>query len=184
MENKELIQTGLQNVKRGLDRTLDTLTPAELKWQPRSDANSIALILFHMIRAEDSSIQSMIQGKPQLWESDKWYQKLNKASTDSGSHYTAEQVAGFVIDFKESMAYGEAVRKQTLGYFEKIKPEDFDKKLNLPPMPPPPAGAPPAPPRPAFNFTVGTMLLMLVTHLSQHAGEISYLRGLQRGMNK
>lgn len=181
MENKELILTGLQNVKRGLDRTLDTLTPEELKWHPRSDANSIAIILFHMIRAEDSSIHTMIQGKLQLWESEQWYQKLNKSSTDSGSRYTAEQVAGFAIDVKELMAYGEALRKQTLGYLETIKPEDFDKKLNLPPMPPPPAGAPP---RPAFNFTVGTMLLMLVTHLSQHAGEISYLRGLYRGLNK
>jgi hypothetical protein len=183
MENKELILNGLQNVKRGLDRTLSTLTPEELNWHPRSDANSIAIILFHMIRAEDST-QSMVQSKPQLWETEKWYQKLNKASTDSGSRYTAEQVAGFSIDVKELMAYAEALRKQTLEYLDKIRPEDFDKKLNLPPMPPPPAGAPPAPPRPAFNFTVGTMLLMLVTHLSQHAGEISYLRGLYRGLNK
>jgi len=28
------------------------------------------------------------------------------------------------------------------------------------------------------------MLLMTVTHSAQHAGEISYLRGLQRGMDK
>jgi hypothetical protein len=28
------------------------------------------------------------------------------------------------------------------------------------------------------------MLLMTITHLAQHAGEISYLCGLQRGMDK
>ena len=53
MEMNELIQNGLENSKRVIDRTLDGLTPAELKWQPRPDANSIGLILFHCIRSED-----------------------------------------------------------------------------------------------------------------------------------
>jgi hypothetical protein len=186
MEMKEFIQNGLGNVKRGFNRTLDGLTPAELKWQPRPDANSIGLILFHSIRVEDSSIH-MLQGIPQLWESEKWYQKLHKVIDDGGAHYTAEQVAAFVVpDLKELLAYAEAVRKDTLEYLIGLKPEDFDKNINIPRPPAPmtmPAGQP-APPRPAFNFTVGLMLLMLVTHLSQHAGEISYIRGLQRGMDK
>jgi len=41
MEMNELIQNGLENEKRVIDRTLDGLTPAELKWQPRPDANSM-----------------------------------------------------------------------------------------------------------------------------------------------
>ena len=97
MDTIEFIQTGLANTKRILDRTLDGLTPAELKWQPRPDANSIGLILFHMIRTEDFFVQSLLQGKPQLWESEKWYQKFSKTTSDSGSHYTAEQVAAFIV---------------------------------------------------------------------------------------
>ena len=53
MEMNELIQNGLENSKRVIDRTLESLTPAELKWQPRPDANSIGLILFHCIRSEE-----------------------------------------------------------------------------------------------------------------------------------
>jgi uncharacterized damage-inducible protein DinB len=56
MEAVEIIQSGLANTKRVIDRTLDGLTADELKWQPRSDANSIGLILFHMARSEDSFI--------------------------------------------------------------------------------------------------------------------------------
>jgi hypothetical protein len=87
---------------------------------------------------------------------------------------------------KELFAYAEAVRKDTLEYLKGLKPEDFDKKVN---MPPPPArmavqAGRPAPPWPPFNPVVGSILLMLVTHLSQHVGEISYIRGLQRGMDK
>jgi len=186
MEMKEFIQNGLENIKRLFDRTLDGLTPEELKWQPRSDANSIGLILFHSIRSEDSSIHRL-QDKPQLWESEKWYQKFNKAIDDGGAHYAAEQVAAFVVpDMKDVTAYAEAVRKDTLEYLKGLKQKDFDKKVNLPPPPASmamPAGRP-NPPRPPFNPIVGSMLLMLMTHLSEHAGEISYIRGLQRGMDK
>jgi len=87
---------------------------------------------------------------------------------------------------KDLMAYAEAVRKQTLKYLKGLIPEDFDKKVDMPPPPArmvTPSGSP-APSRPTFNLTVGLMLLMLVTHLSQHVGEISYIRGLQRGIDK
>ena len=33
-------------------------------------------------------------------------------------------------------------------------------------------------------FAVGAMLFFSVLHIDQHAGEISYLRGLKRGMDK
>jgi hypothetical protein len=190
METKELIQFGLANIKRALDRTMDGLTPAEVKWQPKPDANSIGLIFFDIARSEDSSIQSRLRGKPQLWESEMWYQKLGKDAKDTGGHYTAEQVAAFVVpDLKNLLGYAEAVRKQTLEYLKDLTSTDFDKKVNLPPMGPPPtampAGTPTQPiPPPYRDMTVGSMLMMNVTHFAQHAGEISYLRGLQRGMNK
>jgi hypothetical protein len=189
METKELIPIGLANVKRLLDRTLDGLTPAEIKWQPRPDANSIGIILFDIARSEDASIQSRLRGKPQLWESEKWYQKLNKKADDSGGHYTAEQVAAFVVpDLKDLLGYAEAVRKQTLEYLKDLTPGQLDQKVELPPMGPPPtatvAGTPNQARMPPREMTVGSMLMMNVTHLAQHAGEISYLRGLQRGMNK
>ena len=185
MEMNELIQNGLENSKSVIDRTLDGLAPAELKWQPRPDANSIGLILFHCIRSEDRLIH-ILQGKPQFWESEKLYQKFNKTIEDGGAHYTAEQVAAFVVpDVKDLLTYSEMVRKNTLEYLKGLKPKDFDKKVNLPPPPTPiviPAGRP-IPMRP-FNPIVGSMLVHEVTELAGHAGEISYIRGLQRGMDK
>jgi hypothetical protein len=189
MEAKILIQTGLENVKGSIERTLEGLTPAELKWQPRPDANSIGLILFHIARSEDSFIQSLLQGKSQLWESGKWYQKLNKAIDDRGAHYTAEQVVTFTVpEIKDLLGYMEAVHKLSLGYLKTLTADKLDEKVNLPPMGPPPKAAPgekAAPPRrPPFEPTVGTMLLLTIIHAAQHAGEISYLRGLKRGMDK
>lgn len=186
MEMQELIQHGLDNAKRVLDRKLEGLTAAELKWQPRPDANSIGLILFHVIRVEDIIVQR-IQDKPQLWESEKWYQIFGKTAEDSGAHYTAQQVTAFIVpDLKELLAYAVTVRKYTLEYLKQLKPKDFDRKVNLPP---PPASVittsgSAISPRPPVNPVVGSELMHLVTELSGHAGEISYIRGLQRGMDK
>ena len=188
MEVKELIQIGLANVKRTTDRAVDGLTPAEIKWQPKPDANSIGIILFDIARSEDSAVQARLQSKPQLWESQKWYQKLGKSVSDPGGHYTAEQVNAFVVpDLAQLTAYAEAVRAQTLEYMKGLTLADLDKKVVMPPMGPPPGAVPAgtAPrPSPYRDMTVGSMLMMNVTHFAQHAGEISYLRGLQRGINK
>jgi uncharacterized damage-inducible protein DinB len=175
MEAKELITAGLENVQRTVDRTLEGLTRDELSWHPRPDANSIGLILFHMVRSEDSFVNRTIQGKPQLWETGKWHDKLKKGLEDGGAHYTAEQVAGFVVpEMKALLEYAGAVRKQTLDYLAKLTPEALDREVIMPQMGPVK--------RPPSN--VGKVLMMNVTHLSGHAGEISYLRGLKRGMDK
>ncbi len=184
MDVKQLIINGLDNAKRMTDKALDGLTSDELRWQPRSDANSIGLILFHMARFEDSFVQSVIQHKPTLWESEKWCDKLEKEKTDTGSHYSAEQVAGFCVPhLPDLQEYHGAVRKKTIEFIQTLTSEMLDKKVDLPPFGPPPApGQPPR--RPPFEPIVGFLLMMTVTHLAEHAGEISYIRGLKRGMDK
>ena len=183
MSTKELLQGGFAGIKRSLDRTLNTLTPAELKWQPKPDANSIQIILLHMARLEDSNVQARLLQKPELWNSENWCQKLNRDAKDSGGHYTAEQVAAFsVSDTGSLLAYFEAVRGKTLEYLKALTEEDLERKFTMPAFGPPPAAG--APPRPPMELTVATMLLNTVTHLFQHVGEISYLRGLQRGLDK
>lgn len=180
MEPKEIIRIGLENSQRVVKRTLDGLTSEELQWQPRPDANSIGLILLHMLRVEDSSTHVILQHKPQIWETGKWYEKMHKDIKDGGAHYSAEQVASFVVPpVADLTAYSEAVRSATLEYLQKQTPDDFSKNVTIPPPPGPPRPSPFGP-----NPTAGFMWQMLVTHLAQHAGEISYIRGLKRGLDK
>jgi hypothetical protein len=189
METKTLIQSGLENQKNSLVRILDSLTAAELKWQPKPDSNSIGLILFHMARAEDFFVTFVIQGKPEIWETEKWYLKLKKEANDSGGRYTQEQCHNFVVpDLKDLLAYFDAVRKQTLEYIKNLTPDQFDRSVSVPPMGPPPQKTPDgkaAPPRkPPFEPIVGSLLFFNLVHLVQHLGELSYIRGLIRGMDK
>ncbi len=170
MELKDYIIIQLEGSKRMLNRVLDTLKQPELGWRPACGCNSIGLILFHVIRSEDSFIQARLQNKPELWESGKWYEKMNLPATEVGAHYTVDQVNAFQVpDLKDMMAYFEAVRQSTMDYVKGLKPADFDRKFTLPRF---------------GETTVAAMLSIVTSHMSQHLGEMSYIRGIERGMDK
>ncbi len=171
MELRDIIQAGLDRVKEETMRVLDGLTPYEIWWRPGPGANSIGLILFHSARSEDMYVQTRIQGKPAMWESEKWYQKLHLPESERGAGFTsAEQVAAFpALEFKDLMAYAIAVRTRTLDYVKGMAPDGFNKIINVPRR---------------GDIAIGSYLVLMMVHMAQHAGEISYLRGLQRGMNK
>ena len=71
MEINDLLLDGLDNLQRLVQKGTSGLTPAELKWQPRPNAESIALLYFHIVRVEDMATHD-IQGKPPIWVAEKW----------------------------------------------------------------------------------------------------------------
>ena len=176
MEISDLLLDGLENLLRLVQKGTDGLTPAELKWQARPNAESIALIYFQIVRVEDMATHD-IQGMKPLWVTEKWYQKLNMP-VDGG---TPEQIAACVHS-KEWQAYAAALRSSTVKYIKGLKSKDFDRDVIVPPppgQPAKPAGSAPPPPLP-FTPTVGGILIHMLTALSARGGKIEYLRGLQR----
>jgi hypothetical protein len=170
MEVKVYIRMELDNLKRGIDRTLKDLTQQEITWRPASGCNSIGLIYYHIARSEDAFIQSRLQNQKEIWETETWCQKLCLPVTDGGAHYTVDQVNAFQVPpLKDMLAYYEAVRAKTLKYLETFTPDQFDKKITMQFLGEVPIAA-------IFSF--------IASHTSQHIGEMAYLRGLQRGMDK
>ena len=170
METREFIQGALDRVKQTTTRIVTGLSPHELMWRPGPECNSIGLILFHQARSEDAFVQGRILGQPQVWELEKWCQKLNMPVSESGSHYTPEQIATFrVPELKDLMGYSEAVRARTLEYLKGKNNDEFNKTINMPRL---------------GDITIGALFTLIVVHSAQHIGDISYLRGMQRGLNK
>ena len=169
MELKDYIKMELDSSKRTSTRVLNSLTQQELMWRPAAGCNSMGLILFHVAKSEDSFVQSRLQGKPQIWESGKWFDKLNMAESEAGAHYTVDQVNAFIVpNLKDLMEYYDAVRFKTLDYLNSLTPEAFDRIVKL-----------------QFGeFTVAGVFSLVISHTAEHIGEISYLRGLLRGMDK
>jgi hypothetical protein len=172
MELKDFIKSWLNRIQQNTDRSVKDLTPAELKWQPRPEGNSIGFLLYHLARTEDRFVQANIMNVPPLWVSEKWYQKLNILEKDSGGFgYTAESVAAFPMPpLKDLLAYFEEVRKHSLASLEAMTPQEADRVIKV--------GGP------FGDISLGVLWGIIMGHQTQHVGEIAYIRGLQKGLNK
>jgi len=76
MEAKELILRSLEQSQGYLTRVLDGLTQEEAIWSPGPECNSIAFILWPVIRVEDLFINRVIQREKELYEAEGWQEKL------------------------------------------------------------------------------------------------------------
>lgn len=169
MELKEFLRMEIEGLDRGLKRATDGLKQKEIEWQPTCGCNSIGLILFHIAKAEDSFVSGQSKTKKGLWETGKWYTKLGLDVKEAGAHYTVDQVNAFPVPKLEKLlAFTAAVRAQSLAYLDKMKAADFDKKIKMP----------------WGEMPLAMIFSVIVTHATGHMGEVSYIRGLQRGMDK
>lgn len=170
MELKEYIVIELMRVEGNILRILESLTQEEIAWRPSCGCNSIGLILFHIAKVDDSFILPILTGNKEIWEIEKWFEKLGLPITESGGQYTVEQVNAFKPPLlKDITAYSQAVRSKILSYVQEMKPNQFDRKTTVPYF---------------GEMTIAEVLALMISHSSQHIGEMSYLRGLQRGLDK
>ena len=74
----------------GLNGTLiddvKDLTQEQAEWTPAAGANPIGFLFWHCIRAEDNMFQGF-RGKPSIWESEKWYEKLGMDAKPQGTGF-------------------------------------------------------------------------------------------------
>ena len=71
-------------------------------------------------------------------------------------------------DFDGMMAYYDAVRKETLRYLDTLKAEDLDR----------------CPDERRPSDSIGKALSHVIVEEAQHVGQIAYIRGIQRGIDK
>ena len=171
METLDFILDMLEQMQKVVTTAVNGLSKEELAWRPGDEANSIGFLLWHQIRAEDLLIQEWIQQKPQIWVSDKWHQRLQLTEDpqDDGWGYTAEQVAAFPVpELKDLLEYGETTRRQTVQYLKATTTDKLDQIVQTP----------------IGELTISQNFGMLLSEIAQHTGQIAYLRGLQRGLDK
>ncbi|MFC1985829.1 DinB family protein [Chloroflexota bacterium] len=167
MEAKELILRSLEQSRGYLNKTLDGLTQEEVAWSPGAGCNSIAFILWHMTRGEDFFVNCVIQRGKALYEVEGWQEKLG--TPDKSYRYTVEELQAWPVPKLETLrGYANSVREKTLAFLNAIPAEKLSEV--------------PSPERSADS--VGAILGRMSTEIALHTGQIAYLRGLQRGLDK
>jgi len=167
MEAKELILRSLEQSQGYLTKALDGLTQEEAAWSPTPECNSIAFILWHIIRAEDFYVNRIIQREKELYEAESWQEKLG--TPIKAYQYTLEELQAWPVPKLEVLReYADSVREKTLAFVNSTSPEILSEV-----------------PRPERSpDSIGATLGRVSTEIALHVGQIAYLRGIQRGLDK
>ena len=166
MDLKDFILKSLERTQTTLADAVGDLEPDGLRWRAGPEANPIGFILWHLIRVEDRFIHALIQEKPQVWEEEKWCQRMNLPNNpgDSGFGYTVEQVAAFPVpELGVLLQYGEAVRARTIEFIKNLEPAGLSRILEHPRL---------------GRVTVAALIARLLVEVNQHIGQIGYIHGL------
>ena len=167
MDAKELLLRSLEESQGYLTKALDGLTQEEATWSPSLECNSIAFILWHTVRVEDFFVNRVIQHGKELYEAEGWQGKLG--TPVKAYQLTVEEVQTWRAPKLETLReYANSVRQKTLAFLKSISPERLSEV-----------------PRPDRSpDSIGTTLGHMSTEIALHVGQITYLRGMQRGLDK
>ena len=169
MEAKEMILKSLEQSQGYLATALDGLTQEEVSWSPGVECNSIAFILWHMTRVEDFFVNRVIRRQTELYEAEGWREKLGIPAGGTGYHYTVEQLQAWPVPKLEVLrGYTNSVREKTLAFLQSVTAEKLSEVAR--------------PDR--SSDTIGALLSRASTEIALHVGQIAYLRGVQRGLDK
>ena len=163
---KEAIRSGLEEYLQGLQRALEGLTPAEVRWQPTLHTNHIVWLVWHMARTEDVWI-SRLRRTTEVWKADGWADRFHMDPASTGSGQTMEEVQAMPeIPLTDLMAYFDAVRVVTRRYLDQATDADLSQEY--------PARLGPR----TGTWIIGHILV----EESQHVGQVALLRGMMRGL--
>jgi hypothetical protein len=176
MSLKQFVLNSFDRQYQALKRAVNGLTYEEITFRPNPHSNSIGFLVWHYGRALDMWFQSGVKGEAQLWESQGWAEKFNRAPAnprDVGFGFNEEQLAAFDAPSIELLLdYAEASRANAMGYIEGLDDADLEKVVVNNPIA-----------AHGGELPLVTMCEMLIWEVNQHGGQMAYLRGLQKGIN-
>jgi len=162
MEVLEYIQHQIRDCRHTIDGIMKNMTDELFNWPSPGTANTISATFVHFIHSEDHFIQTIIQGKPTLWESDHWSEKTGVAKPP----HIGEDWSNFKhmhITLPPLLEYQHAVWAATNAYLTTLTPQELDRKVKF-------AGG---------ERSVADMLILSISQSLAHAGEIAALKGIQ-----
>ena len=154
-------------------RTVDGLTQDEVSWAPSNGAMSIGFLVWHYARTLDRWINSRVLDRPQIWDQ-AWAERFNRLPADpndSGYNITGQQVSEFQSPSAAVLLeYSLAAKNLTMDFLDTQNDDDLDN-VDLPN----PRGG---------QINLATRFQQLIWECNQHGGQMAYIRGLQKGIEK
>lgn len=166
MTAAEMIRMELQRLHAALDESMTGLTPEQRHMIVHPRANSIAWVVWHVVRTEDGIVRWVIQNRrTPVWTEGGYADKLGLPPVTQGTGMpTAEAQALRINDVDLFAEYMRKVWASTEDFFASADPALFDKTVMV---------------KPLGEMTVlRTLAQVCVSHNMTHVGELELLRTL------
>ena len=114
------------NKMSGAERAF-AVSDEQMRVRPREDLNSLAWLMWHIARAEDIIVNTVLAGRDQVFD-DSWQRRLNFARRDFGIGMTSPEVSELTgrIDLGALREYRDAVGRRTREVVGAFRPEDWE----------------------------------------------------------
>lgn len=160
-----VLADAFERVTQDLPGLLNGLRSEELLWQPDPQSNSIAWLAWHLARVQDDHMAGVGEVE-QVWTSQGWEQRfdLPYSTSDIGWQQTSEQVGHFsVADPQLLIGYQRAAHELTMAVLDGLDDEGYARIVDRRWDPP---------------VTAAVRVVSVINDITQHLGQIGYLRGL------
>ena len=163
MNCADLLLDAFERVHELLPVALDGLTTEDLLWRPDAGANSIAWLAWHLARVEDDHLAG-VAGTEQVWTRFRDRFALPYRDDDIGYGQGPDDVAAFpATEPHLFVEYHDAVHARTAEILQSLGEWDWDRVVDERWDPP---------------VTAAVRIVSVVNDVTQHMGQIGYLRGL------
>jgi DinB superfamily len=161
----EYFRSAMKKLHDSYREAVSDLTPEQLHFRPLDRGNSIAFMLWHVVRTEDTVVNFAWQKKPPVWNAEAWDKKFGMDPKAQGTGMTAEQAAALRIsDLGEFRKYMENVFKASEAFLDSASEKQWEEVKELTFL-----GK-----RDLYQLIGGIVL----QHGSGHLGEIWYVKGI------
>lgn len=163
MESKELLIDAYSHIRRIVHQAADGLSLEQLAYRPEEGSNSIAWLVWHLTRVEDSHLAPVTQLE-EAWLTEEWSERFGMAgSTSIGFGDGPAEVAAIRPPRAILLGYHDRVNGRVLDYLETVDADELDRIVDTSYDP---------------HVKAGVRLVSVIQDNMQHAGQARYLRGM------
>jgi len=162
MDTIEFIRQMVAVVRHQTDESMKDMTVEQFNWTPPGTANPISAIFVHLLNSEDAFVQTLMQGKPKLWDEGGWAEKTG-VKVPPGYSGGWEEVKNMTLALEPMLVYQQVMRAGTDSYLDKL--DELDRVVKSA----------------RGERSIATMFIHVINHALIHSGEIGALKGIQAG---
>lgn len=161
-----VVEDAFGRVRELVEAVTADASPAVLAHRPTESSNSIAWLVWHLTRVQDTHL-AHLANLPAVWESEGWADRfaLSLPPSDTGYGATPADVAALDgVTAEQLDGYHRAVHDLTLTYVRSLDDAALDEVIDR-------AWDPPV--------TASARIVSVLSDCLQHLGQAAYLRGMQ-----